>query len=313
VHIPVLAEEAVELLGCSPGSVAVDATVGGGGHAELILARIGRTGTLVGIDCDREAIKLARKRVGPAPNFLLVRDNFRNLPGILERLGIERIDALLLDLGLSSLQLDNASRGFSFSTEAPLDMRMDAGLKTTAADIVNTYSEREIKTIIKEFGEEPGAGRIARAIVRGRNRKPIRTTAELADMVRRAISGAARRSRIDPATRTFQALRIATNSELENLRTVLEEAIPLLNPHGRLCVISFHSLEDRIVKRAFTRAARGCICPPEFPQCTCGRTPSLRIVTPKPVRPSRREIEANPRSRSARLRAAERIADKIST
>lgn len=308
VHLPVLAETAVDLLGCSPGKIVIDATVGGGGHAGPILKRIGSKGRLIGIDCDHEALEIAREKLGSKSNFILIRENFRNLAEIAERLGFKRIDALLLDLGLSSYQLEEASRGFSFRTEGPLDMRMDVSLKMTAADIVNAYSESEIANILKIFGEEPHAGRIARAIVRLRSKKKIRTTTELADLIRRCVPGRARHPRIDPATRTFQALRIEVNSELDNLTKVLSDAIPLLSTKGRICVISFHSLEDRIVKKTFVQAARGCTCPPEFPQCVCGRKPLLRILTSKPIRPSRTEIQANPRSRSARLRAAERLA-----
>ena len=308
-HIPVLAEKAVELLACSPGQIVVDATVGGGGHAGLILQRIGQTGRLIGFDCDRTAIELTRARAGSNRNFLLVHENFRNVATTLRRLNVKKIDALLLDLGLSSFQLDTATRGFSFSIEAPLDMRMDVRLKTSAADIVNTYSERAIADVLSRFGEEPRAGRIAKAIVRERSRKEIQTTTELADIVRRCIPRKGRPPKIDPATRTFQALRIEVNSELDNLKEILTDTIPLLNPGGRICVISFHSLEDRIVKQTFARAARGCVCPPEFPQCVCGRKPVLKILTRKPVRPSPEEIAANPRSRSARLRAAEKVAE----
>jgi len=309
-HIPVLAEKAVELLGCSPGQVVVDATVGGGGHAGLILRRIGQTGRLIGFDCDSEAIELTRARAGSNPNFLLVHENFRNLANTLRSLSVKKIDALLLDLGLSSFQLDTAMRGFSFSVEAPLDMRMDVRLKTTAADIVNTYPERAIARVLSEFGEEPRARRIARAIIEERSRKRIQTTTELADIVRRRIPRKGRPPKIDPATRTFQALRIEVNSELDNLRAVLDDAIPLLKRGGRICVISFHSLEARIVKQTFAQAARGCVCPPDFPECVCRRKPVLKILTPKPLRPSLEEVAANPRSRSARLRAAEKVAEE---
>lgn len=308
-HIPVLAEKAVELLGCSPGQTVVDATVGGGGHADLILKRIGRTGRLIGIDCDREAIKLMRARTASTPNVLLVHENFRNLATILRHLSVIRIDALLLDLGLSSFQLDSATRGFSFNIDAPLDMRMDTRLKTTAADIVNTYPERALANVLSEFGEEPYARKIARAIVMERAKKKIQTTKVLADLVRRCIPRKGRPPKIDSATKSFQALRIEVNAELESLKTVLQDAIPLLTMEGRICVISFHSLEDRMVKQTFARGARGCVCPPDFPQCICGRKPVLKILTPKPVRPSPEEIATNPRSRSARLRAAQKVAE----
>jgi 16S rRNA (cytosine1402-N4)-methyltransferase len=306
-HLPVLAQAAVELLACSPGKVVVDATIGGGGHAELILERIGQTGHLIGIDWDHKAIELVRERLRSTPNLTLIRENFRDLATIVNRIGHIGIDALLLDLGLSSFQIEEAARGISFTVEGPLDMRMDMRLKTTAADIINTYTETEIARLLSRFGEEPNARRIAKAIVRERAKKPLCTTTALAHIIRSSVAPQMRRARIDPVTKSFQALRIEVNAELDNLRNVLSDAIPLLKPKGRICVISFHSLEDRIVKRAFVRAARGCVCPPDLPRCACGKEPVLRILTPKPLRPSTEEIAANPRSRSARLRAAEKV------
>ncbi|GAB4337625.1 MAG: 16S rRNA (cytosine(1402)-N(4))-methyltransferase RsmH [Candidatus Abyssubacteria bacterium] len=306
-HKPVLAEEAVELLACRPGSVVVDATVGGGGHAERILRLIGETGRLIGIDGDERAIDLSRRRIGMHPAVTLVHDNFRNLREIVDRLGVEGLDGVLFDLGLSSLQIEDSQRGFSFTREGPLDMRMDRRQRMTAADIVNTYSESQLAEVIKKYGEEPQARRIARALVRERSRRPIETTARLADIVRRCVATGPR-ARIDPVTRTFQAIRIEVNSELDNLAEALNEGIALLRQGGRICVISFHSLEDRIVKQTYVRAARGCVCPPEFPQCVCGRKPMLSVLTPKPIRPSSEEVTRNPRSRSARLRAAEKVA-----
>ena len=308
VHQPVLAEQAVELLACSPGKLVVDATIGGGGHAELILRQIGPTGRLIGMDWDEYAIARVRRRFRARPNLTLVRESFRNIGETLERLGEAEIDALLFDLGLSSFHLEKSSRGFSFLAEAPLDMRMDQRLETTAADIVNGYSESELAEILRKFGEEPKARRIARAMVRQRSKNSIRTTTELADLVRRSVARPSHRSRIHPATRTFQALRIAVNTELENLKTALDDGISVLSPGGRICAISFHSLEDRIVKRTFARLARGCVCPPEMPACICGKKPTLRVLTSKPIKPSDEEIAANPRSRSAKLRAAEKIA-----
>ncbi len=232
-------------------------------------------------------------------------------------MGLAEIDALLLDLGLSSIQIEEASRGFSFKSQGPLDMRMDTRLKTTAADIVNAYSEQDITRILREFGEESYARRIAKELIKARARGPIRTTDHLAEIVRRCVPRRRRAAQtrgvktrltgIDPATRTFQALRIEVNSELDNLTQALNDGVAFLKPGGRMCVISFHSLEDRIVKQAFAQAARGCICPPEAPQCVCGKKPSLRVLTRKPVIPTDEEIAANPRSRSARLRAAEKI------
>jgi 16S rRNA (cytosine1402-N4)-methyltransferase len=312
VHLPVLAEQAVELLSCSPGNVVVDATVGGGGHAELILRHIGPTGRLIGMDWDEYALARVRRRFRARPNLTLVRENFRNIGETLKRLGEAEVDALLFDLGLSSFHLEQSSRGFSFAVEAPLDMRMDQRLETTAADIVNGCSESELADILRKFGEEPKARRIARAMVRQRSKNRIRTTTELADLVRRSVARPSRRSRIHPATRTFQALRIAVNSELENVTTALNDGISALAPGGRICVISFHSLEDRIVKRTFSRLARGCVCPPEVPACVCGKKPSLSILTSKPITPSDEEIAANRRARSAKLRAAEKMAAETS-
>jgi 16S rRNA (cytosine1402-N4)-methyltransferase len=305
--VPVLAETAVEFLECSPGKLVLDATIGAGGHAELILSRLGENGRLIGIDWDERALELARKRLESRPNLSLVRDNFRNLAVVLGRMGVGEIDALLLDLGLSSIQIEEADRGFSFKSEGPLDMRMDNRLKNTAADIVNTYSEQQIVRVLREFGEEPNARRIAKELIRERSRAPIRTTTQLAEIVRRRVPRKMRRPGIDPATRTFQALRIEVNCELDNLRLALNDGINLLKPKGRVCVISFHSLEDRIVKQTFVQAARGCVCPYDVPQCVCGKKPSLRILTRKPVTPSAEEVAANPRSRSARLRAAEKL------
>ncbi len=310
-HVPVLAETAVELLACSPGKVIVDATVGGGGHAEVILERISATGTFVGIDCDSEAIEFAKKRLGKRPNVVLIRENFRNLGEVLERLNVREIDGLLFDLGLSSFQVDKPERGFSFQQDGPLDMRMDNRLATTADDIVNKSAEKELARILKDFGEERHARRIAKAIVKHRGERPIRTTKELAGIVRSAAPRTPRH-KIDAATRTFQALRIAVNRELDNLAEALNAGVSALRARGRICVISFHSLEDRIVKQTFVRAARGCVCPPHFPQCVCGRSPRLKVITPKPIRPSSDEVKANPRSRSARLRAAEKLAGQRS-
>jgi len=307
-HVPVLAETAIELLACLPGKVAVDATVGGGGHASLILKRIGPAGRLIGIDWDQRAIELAGERLHSKPNVILIRDNFRNLAHILEDLSLAKIDALLLDLGLSSFQIDDPTRGFSFRTESTLDMRMDARLTKTAADIVNAYPQKEIARVLRKYGEERNAGKIAATIVRRRSKKPIRTTTELAEIARACAPRTKRPPIIDPATRTFQALRIEVNTELDNLKEALDDGIRALNPEGRICVISFHSLEDRIVKQAFARAARGCTCPPDLPACACGRKPTLKILTRKPLRPSEEEISANSRCRSAKLRAAEKIA-----
>jgi 16S rRNA (cytosine1402-N4)-methyltransferase len=307
VHLPVLAEAAVDLLACAPGKIILDATVGGGGHAELILSRIGDSGILVGIDRDEVALEIARKRLGGRPNVILIHENFSHLAHLLDDIGLPAIDGILLDLGLSSFQLDDPERGFSFRMDGPLDMRMDVRQPLTAADVVNTYSERDIADILKQFGEEPNARRIAGAIVRERAREAIQTTGRLAEIVRKTVSRGHRPLRIDPATRTFQALRIEVNSELDNLANALNEGIERLKPEGRICVISFHSLEDRIVKRMFAGFARGCTCAPDIPKCVCGRKPILRVLTSKPIEPSAEEVARNPRSRSARLRAAEKL------
>ncbi|RJP24815.1 MAG: 16S rRNA (cytosine(1402)-N(4))-methyltransferase RsmH [Candidatus Abyssobacteria bacterium SURF_5] len=308
VHVPVLAESAVSLLACSPGKIIVDATVGGGGHAQLILDRLGGEGMLVGLDRDAAALEIARRRLGPRPNVILVHENFSHLAQVLDDLNLPAMDALLLDLGLSSFQVDDPERGFSFKKEGPLDMRMDSRQKISAWHIVNTYSEQQIADILHRFGEEPNARNIAKAMVRERVHTPIQTTTRLAKIIQDAVRWR-RPSRIDPATRSFQALRIAVNSELEHLQAGLNAGIGRLKAGGRISVISFHSLEDRIVKRTFRRFARGCICPPDLPQCVCGKKPTLKILTPKPVEPSPEEVSANPRSRSARLRAAEKISE----
>lgn len=311
VHVPVLLETAIDLLACAPGKIVVDATVGGGGHAALILERIGAGGILVGLDRDSAALETAGRRLGSRPNVILMQENFRYLLRVLDELKLPGIDALLLDLGLSSFQVDDPRRGFSFQSEGPLDMRMDHRQELTAKVVVNTYSEKRLSDIFERFGEEPYSRRIARAILAERAKKPITTTAELAEIVRKAVPRAKRPPRIHPATRTFQALRIEVNAELDNLSIVLDDGVTRMKPGGRICVIAFHSLEDRIVKRKFAAFARGCICPPELPRCVCGKTPIVKIVTPKPIVPSPEEIAANPRSRSARLRAAEKTGEDV--
>jgi 16S rRNA (cytosine1402-N4)-methyltransferase len=309
--VPVLLETAVDLLACAPGKVVVDATIGGGGHAALILERIGAGGILIGLDRDGEALELARRHLGSRPNVVLIQENFRYLTRVLDELQLPGIDALLLDLGLSSFQVDDPRRGFSFQSEGPLDMRMDHRQEMTAEIVVNTYSEKRLSDILRRYGEETHSRKIARTIASERAKKPITTTAELADIVRKAVPRAKRPSRIHPATRTFQALRIEVNSELDNLAIVLDDGVARLKRGGRICVIAFHSLEDRIVKRKFAGFARGCTCPPELPQCICGKKPTLKIITRKPIIPSPEEIAANPRSRSARLRAAEKTGEDV--
>ncbi len=304
-HIPVLLEEVLEWLGCKPGGTYVDCTLGPGGHARGILRRIQPYGRLIAIDADAEAIEEAGRRLGDwKESITCVQDSFRNLETILRRAGIERADGILFDLGMSSAQVGEASRGFSFSRSGPLDMRFDRRQSLTAADIVNDYPEQEIVNIIRKFGEEPAARRIARSIVRERAKAAISSTVDLAGLVAQAAGR--QRGRIHPATRTFQALRIAVNREIESLEMALPQAIDALNPGGRLVVLSYQSLEDRTVKKTFRQFEKGCICPPSFPVCTCGRTSEVAILTRKPIRPSEAEIERNPRSRSARMRVCQK-------
>jgi 16S rRNA (cytosine1402-N4)-methyltransferase len=306
VHTPVLEDEVVRYLAVEIGGRYVDCTLGAGGHARAILEASAPGGMLLGIDADPYAISLARDHLtGFEDSARLVNGNFRDLEETATELNFVPVHGVLFDLGLSSMQLAGEGRGFSFQKEAPLDMRFGPDQTLTAADIVNEYEEAEIANLIWEFGEERFSRRIAGAITRAR---PLRTTTELAAIVSRAIPGS--RSRIHPATRTFQALRIAVNDELQALETALEQARGILGPGGRLVVISFHSLEDRIVKQYLQRESRDCICPPETPVCVCGHRASLRILTRRPVTPSTEEMRGNPRSRSAKLRAAERIGEE---
>lgn len=308
-HIPVMLEETLRMLNPRAGGVYLDCTVGGGGHASAILERIMPGGILIGIDRDREAIAAARRRFEAFKDgVILVCENFIRLKTILKSQGIEGVDGVLFDLGVSSYQLEESERGFSYKLDAPLDMRMslDEG-SITAADIVNKASEEEIGRIIREYGEERWASRIARFIVAERERRgPIERTGELVEIIKAAIPAGARRRGPHPAKRTFQALRIAVNDEMRNFEKALVDAIEVLNPGGRVCTITFHSLEDRIAKRTFREHAAGCNCPPGIPVCICGGRKSVEVLTPKPLFPSAEELERNPRARSARLRAAEK-------
>ena len=305
-HEPAMLGEVVEGLHIRPDGIYVDATIGAGGHAEAILQQLGSRGTLVGIDWDGDAVEFAKKRLARYSKQLRIhRGNFADLATILGGVGMEQVDGVLLDLGISSLQLDRANRGFSFQREGPLDMRMDSRRKLNAEMVVNRTPCEELGRLLRQYGEERKAKRIARAIEFRRRQKPIRTTRELADIVVGAV-GRPPRSRIHPATRTFLALRIAVNDEMANLDGGLKAAVKCLGPGGRLCAISFHSLEDRIVKRVFTSFARGCVCPPKLTVCACGKKPMLRIVTKKPVLPGPDEVARNPRCRSAKMRIAER-------
>ena len=307
-HRPVMVNEVVAALRLRPGALILDGTVGGGGHAEAILEKTSPDGVLVGIDADAEALCEAKSRLNRFGNrAILLKGNFAEMETMLMEQKIGKVDGILLDLGVSSHQLDSAERGFSFSREAPLDMRMDVSRPKSASDLVNALPWEELARIIKGFGEERMAGRIARAIVAERERAPIRTTTDLAGIVVRALPPGTERQKIHPATRTFQALRIAVNDELTSLKTALDDGSERLRPGGRFAVISFHSLEDRIVKNAFRAAGKGCTCPPDLPICCCNSKPKLRLVTRKPVTPDDEEIRCNPRARSAKLRAAERI------
>lgn len=303
-HTPVLRDQTLAGLALRPGAACIDATVGGGGHAEAILRATTPDGRLLGLDADAEAIARVRQRLADAADRVtLIQANFRELGAVATAHGFAAVDAILLDLGVSSYQLAGPDRGFSFLAAGPLDMRMDLRTALTAAEIVNEWPAEALADIIYRYGEEPQSRRIARAIIAAR---PLHTTAELAAVVARAI-GRGAGDRIHPATRTFQALRIAVNDELGALQAALPQAIALLAPQGRLAVIAFHSLEDRIVKQFMQRETRDCLCPPDLPLCRCGHTATVRLVTRKAIRPDAAEINANPRSRSARLRIAERL------
>jgi 16S rRNA (cytosine1402-N4)-methyltransferase len=307
-HTPVMVQEVVSSLHCRAGNITVDGTVGGGGHAEAILENTAPDGILIGIDADTDALGAARERLARfGGRTILVKGNFAHMETILEEEEVGKVDGILLDLGVSSHQLDTAERGFSFTQDAPLDMRMDRSRPRSASDLVNTLPWEELARIIRDYGEERMAGRIARAIAKERTHSPLRTTRELAGVVLRAFPPDAERQKIHPATRTFQALRIAVNDELTSLRKALTDGMERLKPGGRFSVISFHSLEDRIVKNAFRTGEKGCTCPPDLPVCACGGKPKLKVVTRKPVTPGDEEISGNPRARSAKLRTAERI------
>jgi len=304
-HEPVLLREVLAALACRPGGFWVDGTVGAGGHAEAILRASAPDGRLFGCDRDAEAVEAARRRLRPFGARVIVQHaDYRRIPALLDAIDAPPVSGLLLDLGISSLQLDDPGRGFSFQADGPLDMRIDRSQSGTAADLVNTLPEEGLAAILKEHGEERRAKRIARAIARARDRGPIATTRELAAIVAAASPGP---GRIHPATRTFQALRIATNGELEGLDHLLADATACLEPGGRIAVISFHSLEDRVVKRTLRSLTRRCVCPRDLPVCVCGRPGVVRLITPRALRPSPEEVRDNPRSRSARLRAAERL------
>ncbi|BAF60050.1 MAG: 16S rRNA (cytosine(1402)-N(4))-methyltransferase RsmH [Pelotomaculum sp.] len=308
IHRPVMLDEVLEGLNLKPGGVYVDCTVGGAGHGEAILKRTGAEGRLIGIDRDPEALAAAERRLVPYGKRVdLVRANFEDIGKVLERLGQTGVDGILFDLGVSSYQLDNPARGFSYKRDSLLDMRMDPERGPSARELVNTLTAEELARIIKDYGEERWAFRIAAFIVEERKRSPIETTGRLAEIIKKAIPAGARREGPHPARRTFQALRIAVNRELEVLGGALRSAVRVLRPGGRICVITYHSLEDRIVKETFRRLASPCTCPKEFPACVCGGKKEIKIVTARPVVPSAGEVEENPRARSAKLRIAEKL------
>ena len=309
-HLPVLAEEVISMLSPASGSLQIDATVGGGGHTERILEATNPDGRLLGLDADGAAIARVGERLARYGDRLVLRQaNFRELPTVAPTAGFGAVDGMLFDLGLSSFQLVDTDRGFGIRAGGPLDMRFDTSRGVPAAELLVTLDASELTALFRRFGEEPHAPRIARAIVEARGTGPITTAEELAALVERvAPHGPPGRRRIHPATRVFQALRIAVNEELDALEEGLAAAVDLLRPGGRLVVLSYHSLEDRIVKRFLDAERKGCICPPSVPVCVCGRTPRLRLVTKPSLTPTDAEIAANPRARSARLRAAERIA-----
>lgn len=297
----------MDALNIRPDGIYVDGTAGGGGHSAGIASRL-TTGRLIAIDQDEAAVRAASERLAPfRARATVVRNNFCRLAEVCAGLGIERIDGVLLDLGVSSYQLDTPERGFSYMADAPLDMRMDGRGERTAYDVVNTYSEADLRRILFSYGEERFAGRIAARIVSARAAHPIETTGELSELIKAAIPAAAREGGHHPAKRSFQAIRIEVNGELDVIRPALEAATDLLNPGGRMAVITFHSLEDRIVKDTFAELAWGCICPPDLPVCVCGRKPRVRPVSRKPILPSAEELEDNPRARSAKLRVAEKL------
>ena len=306
-HVSVLLQECIDGLNIRPDGIYVDATLGGAGHSSQIAKRL-TTGRLIGIDRDPVALEAAGKRLEPyGDRVTLVHSNFCEMAQVLDDLGISGVDGILMDLGVSSPQLDDGERGFSYMVDAPLDMRMNNADALSAEVVVNTWPQEELKRILYTYGEERYAPQIAAAICRRREVQPIATTLELVDIIRSAMPSAALREKQHPAKRSFQAIRIAVNDELGSVEKAMEVAIPLLNPGGRLAIITFHSLEDRIVKTAMADAAKGCTCPPQFPVCVCGKKPKVKLISRKPIVASDAELEANPRARSAKLRVCEKL------
>ena len=307
-HRSVLLDECMQGLAIKPDGVYLDGTAGGGGHSSEIARRLSDEGLLIAIDQDETAVAVVTERLSSfGLRARVVRNNFCELKSVCKEQGIEEIDGLLLDLGVSSYQLDTPERGFSYQADAPLDMRMDKRKSLSAYEVVNTYPQEKLKKILFDYGEERFAPAIASAIVRQREKHPIETTAELSDLIKYAIPPAAREGGHHPAKRSFQAIRIEVNAELDVIEPAIRDAVSLLRRGGRIAIITFHSLEDRIVKQTFSDLASGCTCPRDFPVCVCGKKPLVKIVTKKPILPSREELEENPRSRSAKLRVAEKL------
>ena len=306
-HVSVLLNECIEGLNIKKDGIYVDGTLGGAGHSTKVLEKLSERGRLIGIDQDTEAIRVCTERLEGYKNATLVHNNFSNIKEVLSDLNVLGVDGILLDLGVSSYQLDTPERGFSYMQDAPLDMRMNEISDFSAWDVVNRYDKNELIRVIKDYGEERWASRIAEFIIRDREKKSIDTTFQLVDTIKAAIPAAARREGPHPAKRTFQAIRIEVNGELAILEGAINDCIDCLNPGGRICVITFHSLEDRIVKNVYRKRENPCTCPPEIPVCVCGRKPEIKVLTRKPVLPSRDELEQNARSRSAKLRIAEKL------
>ena len=306
-HVSVLLNECLDALNIKDDGIYVDCTLGGAGHSSHILQRLSKDGLLVGIDQDTDALKAAGERLKEYENKKLVHNNFHNIDSVLEELDIPKVDGILMDLGVSSYQLDEGERGFSYMKDAPLDMRMNRDREFSAYDVVNSYSMEDLWRIIRDYGEEKFAKRVAEFIVNRREEKPIETTLELVDIIKAAIPAKARREGPHPAKRTFQAIRIEVNGELEILNKAIEDGVNRLNKGGRMAIITFHSLEDRIVKLKFRELANPCTCPKEFPICVCGEKPLVKLISRKAIDPSKEEVEENPRSRSAKLRVIERF------
>ncbi len=307
-HRSVLLTECMDGLDIKPDGIYVDGTAGGAGHSSEIAKRLSNEGMLIAIDQDETAVAVATQRLEQLmKNTKVVRSNFCQIASVCKELGVDGIDGVLLDLGVSSYQLDTAERGFSYSADAPLDMRMDNRKSLSAYEVVNGYSEQQLKKILFEYGEERYAPQIASAIVKQREKAPIKTTVELSDIIKYAMPPAAREGGHHPAKRSFQAIRIEVNGELDVIEPAIRDAVSMLNKGGRIAIITFHSLEDRIVKQAYASLASGCTCPKDFPICVCGNKPKIKLVNRKPILPSREELEENPRSRSAKLRVAEKL------